>query len=150
MKRVLVTLFAIIVMLGITGCSNDENPIIEENLVSESIISPNEEYIEDDKDKVVLEIKVYQDKDHTIVVTATDNTEFFEDKEYTLKYDKDISESDISIEWTTLMGSDKPTKENQKVIATVKISDGDKVVSERKINFAKNAIDIIVESIVQK
>ena len=150
MKRVLVTLFAIIVMLGITGCSNDANPIIEENLVSESIISPNEEYIEDDKDKVVLEIKVYQDKDHTIVVTATDNTEFFEDKEYTLKYDKDISESDISIEWTTLMGSDKPTKENQKVIATVKISDGDKVVSERKINFAKNAIDIIVESIEQK
>lgn len=150
MKRVLVTLFAIIVMLGITGCSNDANPIIEENLVSESIISPNEEYIEDDKDKVVLEIKVYQDKDHTIVITATDNTEFFEDKEYTLKYDKDISESDISIEWTTLMGSDKPTKENQKVIATVKISDGDKVVSERKINFAKNAIDIIVESIEQK
>lgn len=150
MKRVLVTLFAIIVMLGITGCSNDANPIIEENLLCESIISPNEEYIEDDKDKVVLEIKVYQDKDHTIVVTATDNTEFFEDKEYTLKYDKDISESDISIEWTTLMGSDKPTKENQKVIATVKISDGDKVVSERKINFAKNAIDIIVESIEQK
>ncbi len=147
MKRVLVTLFAIIVMLGITGCSNDANPIIEENLLCESIISPNEEYIEDDKDKVVLEIKVYQDKDHTIVVTATDNTEFFEDKEYTLKYDKDISESDISIEWTTLMGSDKPTKENQKVIATVKISDGDKVVSERKINFAKNAIDVIVESI---
>lgn len=150
MKRVLVTLFAIIVMLGITGCSNDANPIIEENLLCESIISPNEEYIEDDKDKVVLEIKVYQDKDHTIVVTATDNTEFFEDKEYTLKYDKDISESDISIEWTTLMGSDKPTKENQKVIATVKISDGDKVVSERKINFAKNAIDVIVESIEQK
>ncbi len=150
MKRVLATLFAIIVMVVITGCSNNRNQIIEANLVCESIVSPNEEYIEDDKDKVILEIKVYQDKDNTIVVTATDNTEFFEDKEYTLKYDKDISESNISIEWTTLMGNDKPTKEDQMVIATVKISDGDKVVSERKINFAKNAMDVIVENIESK
>lgn len=150
MKRVLAALFTIVFMLGITGCSNSENNVIKADLICESIVSPNEEYIKDDKDKVILEIKVYQHKDNTIIVNAKSNTAFFEDKEYTLKYDKDISESDVSIEWTTLMGNDKPTKEDQKVVATVKISDGEKVVSERKINFAKNAIDIIVESIELK
>lgn len=83
-------------------------------------------------------------------MNAKSNTKFFEDKEYSLKYDKNISESNISIEWTTLMGNDKATKEDQKVVATVKILEGNEVISERKINFAKNAMDIIVESIEQK
>lgn len=146
MKRALAALVSIIFMVGITGCSNNGSHMTEENLICESIVSPNEEYIKDDNDKVILEVKVYQDKDDTILVTATDNTDFFEDTDYTLKYHKDISASDISIEWTTLMGNDTPTKEDQKVVATVKLSDGDRIVSERTINFAKNAIDVIVES----
>lgn len=150
MKKVLITLLAILFMLGITGCANNENDVNEADLICESIVSPNEDYIKSDEDKVVLEVKVYQNKDNTIVVNAKSNTEFFEDKEYSLKYDKIISESNISVEWTTLMGNDKPTKENQKVVATVKILEGNEVISERKINFAKNAMDIIVESIEQK
>lgn len=144
MKKVAIAFLVIISILGISGCANNENNISNKDLICESIISPNEDYVKSEDDKVVLEVKVYQNKENTIIVTAKDNTEFFEDKEYTVKYDKDISESDINIEWTTLMGNDEPTKEDQKVVATVKILQGSEVISERKINFAKNAIDIII------
>lgn len=150
MKKALIILFAAFLIFGLFGCSSNENHIVGADLVCESVISPNEEYIKSDEDKVVLEVKVYQKKDHTIIVYAKANTEFFEDKEYALDYDKEISEADVNIEWTTLLGNKESTKEDQTVVATVTISDGDMVISERKINFAKNAMDIIVENIQWK
>ena len=150
MKKTLITLFAAFLIFGLFGCSSNKNHIVGADLVCESVVSPNEEYIKSDEDKVVLEVKVYQKKDHTIIVYAKANTEFFEDKEYALGYDQEISEADVNIEWTTLLGNEESTKEDQTVVATVAISDGDMVISERKINFAKNAMDIIVESIQQK
>ncbi len=146
MKKV-VFIFIIIFIVGVAGCSKHESSSIQGNLVYESMISPNEEYIKDDKDKVILEVKVYQDQDNKVIVTATDNTEFFEEKSYSITYNKRISKSDIKIEWTTLMGNDKSSKENQKVVATIKIFDEDKLISERKINFAKNAMDIVTENV---
>lgn len=150
MKKALIALFAAFLILGLFGCSSNENHIVGADLVCESVISPNAEYIKSDEDKVVLEVKVYQKKDHTITVYAKANTEFFEEKEYMIEYEKEISKSDVNIEWTTLMGNEDATKEDQKVVATVTISADDTVISERKINFAKNAIDIIVESIQRK
>lgn len=54
MKKVWVTLLAILFMLGVTGCANNENDVIEADLICESIVSPNEDYIKSDEDKVVL------------------------------------------------------------------------------------------------
>ncbi len=150
MKKALIILLAAFLIFGLFGCASNENYIVGANLVYESVVSPNEEYIKSDEDKVVLEVKVYQKKDHTIIVYAKANTEFFEDKEYALEYDKEISEADVNIEWTTLLGNKESTKEDQTVVAAITISDGDMVISERKINFAKNAMDIIVENIQQK
>lgn len=153
MKRVWTVFLAVSFMLGIAGCSDAEKDIIKsENteLICESTISPNEKYVKSDEDKVVQEIKVYQKKDNTIIVNAKANTEFFDEMQYKVEYDKDISDANVNIEWTTLMGNSEATKEDQKVIASVKILENNEVISERKINFAKKAMDIVVDSINKK
>ena len=48
------------------------------------------------------------------------------------------------------MGSDKASKENQLCVADIIIKDGADVVSERKVNFAKKAIETIVEDVTSE
>lgn len=147
MKKVFI--FVLFLSLTLIGCSNqlnDQNNISNnDNLICESILSPNEEYVEKAEDKVVYEIKIYQKENNSIVVTAQANTAFFDDMSYIVEYDKEISKSDISVEWTTLMGNPKATKEDQIGVATILIKENDKIISKRKINFVKKAIEIIVE-----
>ena len=51
--------------------------------------------------------------------------------------------------WTTLMGSDKASKEDQLSVATVTISQDGQELSQRKINFANSAIEIVVDAVGQ-
>lgn len=62
-------------------------------------------------------------------------------------YDQEITESDIAIEWTTLMGNPKATEQEQIAIAYVSISENGQVFSERKISFGNKAIEIIRDTI---
>ena len=66
---------------------------------------------------------------------------------YSVEYYKEIDEKDVEVKWLTLMGSDNATKEDRLCVADVIIKDGAEVVSERKVNFAKKAIETIVEDI---
>ncbi len=69
---------------------------------------------------------------------------------YSVEYYKEIDEKDVEVKWLTLMGSDKPSKENQLRVADIIIKDGAEVVSERKVNFAKKAIETIAEDITSE
>ena len=60
---------------------------------------------------------------------------------YSVEYYKEIDEKNVEVKWLTLMGSDNPSKENQLCVADIIIKDGEDVVSERKVNFAKKAIE---------
>ena len=62
-------------------------------------------------------------------------------------YDQEITESDIAIEWATLMGNPKATEQEQIAIAYVSISENGQVFSERKISFGNKAIEIIRDTI---
>ena len=53
--------------------------------------------------------------------------------------DEKISEADIQVEWTTLMGNPKPAKDDQLAVAQVTISENGEIISQRKINFARKA-----------
>ena len=70
--------------------------------------------------------------------------------QYELEYDKEITKSDIDIEWTTAMGNPNPTKDDQLGIAYVSISEDGKVFSKRKISFANKAIEIIEDTLNKK
>lgn len=118
-------------------------------LIHESTISPNEEFIQDEADKVTDTVQIYQEKDHTIVVRAESNSAFFEDMQYEVAYNAALSESDCEVIWTTLMGNTKYTEEDQLAVARVALYADGEVFSERKINFANGAMDIITDTISQ-
>ncbi|HBL06371.1 MULTISPECIES: hypothetical protein [unclassified Clostridium] len=152
-KNALLTCFILIVCAMITGCSSvskdySSNISVDNSeLIYESKESPNENYVSLEKDKVFFVVQVFQKSDNSIIVNSSSNSQFFDDMQYIIKYDKKISKSDIDIKWLTLMGSEDATKENQIAISDIIISYSGEVISERKINFVKKAIEIVVDTV---
>lgn len=154
MKRSNITLLGLIPFLFIFywTCSNKNIPAATDsvsdtfgNLVYKETISPNKEYAKSEEDIVTFTIEIYQDKHYKISVSALSNSEFFDPMQYELMYDKEISESDIDIKWTTLNGSPNPTEDNQLSTSIISISEDGEVFSERKITFGSQAIEIITD-----
>ena len=70
-----------------------------------------------------------------------------EDQSYTIDYDKQIEKDDVKVTWTTFMGNPEATEDDQLVVADIAISSNGEVFSERKVNFAKGVLEIIVDVI---
>lgn len=131
-----------------TGLSrkNREDIIKDQNIIYKSTISPNEDFVENEKDKVYYTIEIAQ-KDNNIKVVASSNSSFNKDISYEIESNNKITEKDVNVEWQTIMGDTNFTKENQITTAVISISSNGKIISERKINFISKAIDIIVDTI---
>lgn len=118
-------------------------------MIYESTISPNEEYVQDEADKVFYTVQIYQGQDNKIVVNADSNSAFFKDVQYEVAHNGAISQSDVTVTWTTLMGSTEYTEENQLAVADIALYADGEVFSERKINFFNGGIDIVTDTINQ-
>jgi len=125
----------------------DALPTERGELIYESEQSPNEAYVEKEADKVIYDIRVYQNEVGMITVEAASNSAFFEDIQYEITCEDLISDADIDVVWTTLMGSTDPTEEDQLVVADVSLSSDGAVSSERKINFMSRAVELVVDTI---
>lgn len=152
MKKSIVSVFLIfILLLGLAGCSSKQADDListdDMKLIYEETISPNKEYAEKQEDIVNYTVKIYQDKDNSILVNSNTNSEFFKPIQYEVEYDTSLKKSDIDIEWTTLMGNPIPTKEDQLCIAYVTISKNGELVDKRKINFVNLGVEIIDDAI---
>ena len=150
MKKIKLLLIFFVICFSLVGCSSNNSQTEEntdEKVIFKSTISPNEEYVESKDEVVTQTIKVSQNEEGEIFVEASSNSAFFEKMSYSVEYYKEIDEKDVEVKWFTLMGSDKPSKENQLCVADIIIKDGAEVVSERKVNFAKKAIETIVEDV---
>lgn len=147
-KRLLV--YIIFVMaFSIAGCSQIESKkSLTEDIqpIYEETISPNKEYTKKEEDIVYYHIEVYQE-DNSIIVNASSNSAFFEGLQYVVEYDKDISESDVNITWTTLMGNTEYTEDDNLAIADISISENGEIFSQRKVNFVNKGIEIVVDTI---
>ncbi len=153
MKKIKLLLIFFVICFSLGGCSSNNSQTEEntdEKVIFESTISPNEEYVESKDEVVTQTIKVNQNEEGEIFVEASSNSAFFEKMSYSVEYYKEINEKDVELKWITLMGSDKATKEDQLCVADVIIKDGADVVSERKVNFAKKAIETIVEDVMSE
>lgn len=128
-----------------TPVATDSNSDAFGNLVYKETVSPNKEYVKSEEDIVTFTIEIYQDENYKISVSALSNSEFFDPTQYELMYDKEISESDIDIKWTTMNGSPNPTADNQLSTSVISISEDEEVFSERKITFGSKAIEIITD-----
>ena len=146
---VIILLFLLILCFFLFGKDSINNEEIKENnLIYEETVSPNENYVSSESEKVYYTIKVYRN-DNKIIVKSSSNTPFTEELTYEIDYEQEITKNDIRVDWTTLMGDTNFTKENQIAIAIVTLSHNGEIFSQRKISFVNNAIDIIIDSINQ-
>ena len=139
-----------VILSGCNAKSNSENEEIDltgfQQIYTEEM-SPNEAYVTSKDDIVYYYINIYQDKNNTILVDASSNTRLVEDQSYTIDYDKQIEKDDVKVTWTTFMGNPEATEDDQLVVADIAISSNGEVFSERKVNFAKGVLEIIVDVI---
>lgn len=150
--KFIMALSALAIMFSVSGCTskssaNDSIDTDEAVLIHEETVSPNEKYVESEDDIIYYNINVWQNKDNTIFVNASSNTPFFDDTQYSVDCDKQIEESDITIKWTTLMGSTESSEKDELVIGNVVISKDGKEISDKKINFMVKGINAVVDVI---
>ena len=138
----------VILFVSVVGCSSQEiHDLNDSKLIYEETISPNREYVENEEDIVDYTIEIYQDNENNILVYSTSNSEFFDPLQCEMEWDEKMNESDIFIEWTTLMGSKTSNQDDQFALANVSFLKDGQVVQEVKINFVDQGIEIIKEII---
>lgn len=148
LKRFFSIAVMVILFVSVVGCSSQEiHDLNDSKLIYEEIISPNREYVENEEDIVDYTIEIYQDNENNILVYSTSNSEFFDPLQCEMERDEKMNESDIFIEWTTLMGSQTSNQDDQFALANVSFLKDGQVVQEVKINFVDQGIEIIKEII---
>ena len=146
LKR-LVAMFLLLISMSVSGCTSKD--VVNENkndLIFQESISPNEQYVDNKEDVVRYIVEIYQENDETISIKAKSNSKFFEPLDYEFYVNKSFSKDDITVEWTTLMGSTEATKENQLCIAMVKVKGNDEAI---KINFFDRGIELIEDALAK-
>ena len=148
LKRFFSIAVMVILFVSVVGCSSQEtHDLNDSKLIYEETISPNRKYVENEEDIVDYTIEIYQDNENNILVYSTSNSEFFDSLQCEMEWDEKMNESDIFIEWTTLMGSQTSNQDDQFALANVSFLKDGQVVQEVKINFVDQGIEIIKEII---
>lgn len=146
-----ITLLATLLLSGcFSGSSDAASALVSTDkmqLIDSQTVYPNPQDTANQEDRVYYTVEVYQDKDNTILVQADSNFKLFEKTQYTVDFDQVLTKADVSIRWTTLMGSTEATQDDELAIADISLSYGGTVFSEKKINFVTKAIDIVVDGI---
>lgn len=107
----------------------------EKNLITTSTVGYNS-------------ISVYQ-IDKEIIINAQSDTAFFDDKQFTVNVNKEITADDIEILWSGIGGKKVKVDENSNALRSellfgyITIKEDDKIVFEKTIDFAEKAIDAI-------
>lgn len=144
--RRLVVLFFLLISMSISGCASKDIVDKNNNLIYQESISPNEQYVDNKEDVVHYTVEVYQENDDTLSIHAKSNSKLFEPLDYEFYIDKSFSKDDITVEWTTLMGSTEVTKENQLCVAMVKVKGTNEAI---KINFINRGIELIEDALAK-
>lgn len=154
-KKIKIFLEMLVISAVLIGCAAENKAdkssslleVKSDDLIYKVTVSPNKEYTKKEEDIVYYNIGVYQEEDNSIIVNASSNSAFFKGLQYVIEYDKKISESDVNITWTTLMGNTEYTEDDNLAIAHISLSKNNEVFSERTINFIKGAMEIVKEMI---
>ena len=145
LKR-LVAVFLLLISMSVSGCASKDIVDKNNNLIYQESISPNEKYVDNKEDVVRYIVEVYQENDETISIIAKSKSKFFEHLDYEFYINKSFSKDDITVEWTTLMGSTEATKENQLCVAMVKVKGNEEAI---KINFFNKGIELIEDALAK-
>lgn len=139
----MIKIFGIKMYDSVSQNSSNENHI-NSKLIYENTISPNESFVEKEEDKVFYTIQIYQEN-NVIKVVSSSNSAFYKDMSYEIESHNEITENDVKIEWQTIMGDTNFTEDNQIAVAVISLYANGEMISQRKVNFVSQAIDIVVD-----
>ena len=125
-------------MIGMTKKKENNTIPKDASLICEETVSPNKDYITDEKDLVNYTVRVYQEKNNDIIVYAESNSPLFDEAQYIVTCDHAITADDVQIKWTTLM---------EIGLAHVSISKDGEVFSEKTISFVAKAVNAVTDVI---
>ncbi len=132
----------LLIMLAACGAKTEEaeNPFpidtAKFTLLSQSIEDYNE-------------IQVYQ-LDNIVVINAKSESEFFEGAQFAFETENQLSAEDVTITWTTLMGSTEKTEGNDRVIAKIIIQENGIVIFDKVLNFMKKPINELTDILLDR
>lgn len=118
--------------------------------VFEETISPNEDYVDSEEDVVYYTVLVTQDDAGVATVSSETNSALGEPvsyEVYEVDCEKGLDKDDVSVRWTTLMGSEEASEHDQIAIAVVSVRTADGGVDERKISFVGVALEMVSEAL---
>ena len=134
-------------MIGMTKKKENNTILKDASLICEETVSPNKDYITDEKDLVNYTVRVYQEKNKDIIVYAESNSPLFDGAQYIVTCDHAITADDVQIKWTTLMGSTEASEDDEIGLAHVSISKDGEVFSEKTISFVAKAVNAVTDVI---
>lgn len=145
----ILTMSICILLIGCTHTAVNDNAtnLLSGDLILKDQVSPNKDYVTEEKDIVYYTVEVYQNEKNTIIVNTSSNSGFFEPIQYTVDFNKPITEDDVEIKWTTLMGNPDPSEDDQLAIADIVLKSEGNTFSERKVNFANGGIEIFFDAL---
>ena len=134
-------------LIGMTKSKEKTTIPKDASLIHEETVSPNKDYITDEKDLVNYTIRIYQEKNNDIIVYAESNSPLFDEAQYIVPYDHAITADDVQIKWTTLMGSTEASEDDEIGLADVSISKDGEVFSEKTISFVAKVVNAVTDVI---
>ena len=134
-------------MIGMTKKKENNTIPKDASLICEETVSPNKDYITDEKDLVNYTVRVYQEKNNDIIVYAESNSPLFDEAQYIVTCDHTITADDIQIKWTTLMGSTEASEKDEIGLAHVSFSKDGEVFNEKTISFVAKAVNAVTDVI---
>lgn len=145
----ILTMSICILLIGCTHTDVNDNAtnLLSGDLILKDQVSPNKDYVTEEKDIVYYTVEIYQNEKNTIIVNTSSNSGFFEPIQYTVDFNKPITEDDVEIKWTTLMGNPDPSEDDQLAIADIVLKSEGNTFSERKVNFANGGIEIFFDAL---
>ena len=78
-------------MIGMTKKKENNTIPKDASLICEETVSPNKDYITDEKDLVNYTVRVYQEKNNDIIVYAESNSPLFDEAQYIVTCDHAIT-----------------------------------------------------------
>lgn len=149
MKKLVLGILTLLLAAQLAGCGGKlqaSERAISSDVIYEETISPNEDYVENQADRVYYTVTVYRTEDG-VEVASSSNSAFSEDVNCQVQTDEPITKDDVQVQWQTLMGSTSATEDDEFAVAEVTISAKGEVISQQRISFFGKGIDMVVDAV---
>jgi len=93
-------------------------------------------------------VEVYE-QDHRLIINTISESAFYDGAQFVVDTNEKINADDVQVIWTTISGDTEENANNARIIAEIKIQAAGELIFDKRINFAKKALEA-VEDLLKK